>query len=112
VYRGQPAHASAAPWQGVNALDALVLAYQSISVLRQQILPNQRIHGIITKGGDAPNSTLNPQFSIYLFFCLLYFLLTLARFFFLFFFPFLQSSRTIPRAFITFEAGQQRSSLT
>lgn len=30
-------HASAAPWEGKNALDAAVLAYSSISSLRQQI---------------------------------------------------------------------------
>jgi metal-dependent amidase/aminoacylase/carboxypeptidase family protein len=40
---------------GINALDAIVMAYQSIGLLRQQILPYQRIHGIITHGGAAPN---------------------------------------------------------
>ncbi|KAL2915282.1 hypothetical protein HK105_205147 [Polyrhizophydium stewartii] len=52
---GKPSHASALPWEGVNALDAAVLAYQSVSVLRQQTLPSNRIHGIIKHGGDAPN---------------------------------------------------------
>jgi amidohydrolase len=55
VYHGQAAHASAMPERGVNALDALVAAYQAIAMLRQHIRPTERIHGIVTEGGDAPN---------------------------------------------------------
>lgn len=55
VYRGQTSHASALPWEGLNALDALVTFYNSISCLRQQLKPNMRIHGIIVDGGKAPN---------------------------------------------------------
>jgi len=55
VYEGHAAHAAAMPDRGVNALDALVLAYQSIAALRQHIRPSDRIHGIITEGGQAPN---------------------------------------------------------
>lgn len=55
TYRGQAAHASVAPEVGVNALDALVLAYQAIAQLRQHIRRDSRIHGIITHGGSAPN---------------------------------------------------------
>lgn len=55
TYRGRAAHASAVPHKGINALDALLLAYQAISNLRQHIRPSERIHGIITRGGDAPN---------------------------------------------------------
>jgi amidohydrolase len=54
-YFGLAAHASAIPHKGRNALDALLLAYQAVSNLRQHIRPTERIHGIITKGGDAPN---------------------------------------------------------
>lgn len=38
---------SIAPWEGVNALDAAVLAYNNISAMRQQVHPESRIHGII-----------------------------------------------------------------
>ncbi len=54
-FRGKAAHASASPDQGNNALDAAVLAYTNVGLLRQQILDNDRIHGIITHGGAAPN---------------------------------------------------------
>ena len=54
-YTGRAAHASAFPFLGVNALDALVTAYTSIAQLRQHIHPTERIHGIITNGGQAPN---------------------------------------------------------
>ena len=45
------AHAAGAPWEGINALDAAVLAYSNISALRQQVHPDSRIHGII-KGSE------------------------------------------------------------
>lgn len=55
TYRGRAAHAAGEPWLGVNALDAVVTAYQSVAQLRQHILPIDRVHGIITDGGAAPN---------------------------------------------------------
>ena len=55
IYHGKAAHASSRPWDGINALDGLVLAYQAIATLRQHIKPNQRIHGVITDGGAAAN---------------------------------------------------------
>ncbi|XP_029900535.1 peptidase M20 domain-containing protein 2-like [Myripristis murdjan] len=54
-YRGKASHASAYPWEGVNALDAAVLAYNNLSVLRQQLKPDWRLHGIIKHGGEKPN---------------------------------------------------------
>lgn len=55
AYEGRAAHASASPHLGLNAADALTVAQVAIGLLRQHILPTDRIHGIITKGGDAPN---------------------------------------------------------
>ncbi|KAJ5379213.1 hypothetical protein N7509_012332 [Penicillium cosmopolitanum] len=55
TFTGKPAHAAAAPWEGINALDAVVSAYVNISMLRQQILPSQKVHGVIVNGGDRPN---------------------------------------------------------
>ena len=55
TYIGVAAHASAMPERGVNALDALVIAYQAVGALRQHIRPTERLHGIITDGGQAPN---------------------------------------------------------
>ncbi len=55
TYHGEAAHASAMPERGVNALDALVIAYQAIAALRQHIRPTERLHGIITEGGQAAN---------------------------------------------------------
>ena len=55
TYHGRSAHAAAMPEQGINALDALVTAYQAVAQLRQHIKSNERLHGIITHGGAAPN---------------------------------------------------------
>ncbi|MGH8013948.1 MAG: M20 family metallopeptidase [Candidatus Binataceae bacterium] len=54
-YTGKEAHASAFPERGINAADALTLAQTAIGLLRQHIRDTDRIHGIVTKGGDAPN---------------------------------------------------------
>lgn len=54
-YTGKEAHSSAFPELGINAADALTIAQTAVGLLRQHILPTDRIHGIITKGGDAPN---------------------------------------------------------
>ena len=45
IYRGKASHASAFPWEGLNALDAAVMAYNNISVFRQQMKPNWKVHG-------------------------------------------------------------------
>lgn len=55
TFHGKQAHASSAPEKGISALDALVNAYVAINSLRQFLKDDVRIHGIITKGGDAPN---------------------------------------------------------
>jgi amidohydrolase len=54
-YCGLASHAAAAPQRGRNALDAAVLGYQAVAALRQHIRADERIHGIITDGGDKPN---------------------------------------------------------
>jgi len=55
TYKGRAAHAAAAPEKGLNALDAVVLGYVNIAALRQHIAPDERIHGIITDGGEKAN---------------------------------------------------------
>ena len=55
LYTGKEAHASAFPELGINAADALTVAQTSIGLLRQHIRDTDRIHGIVTKGGEAPN---------------------------------------------------------
>jgi len=55
VFHGQTAHASGDPWNGRNALDAVIMTFNNISALRQQVQPDVRIHGIVTDGGVVPN---------------------------------------------------------
>ncbi|XP_069102743.1 xaa-Arg dipeptidase-like [Argopecten irradians] len=55
TYKGKASHAAALPWDGVNALDAAVACYQTVSCMRQQMKPTWRVHGIITKGGVKAN---------------------------------------------------------
>ena len=54
-FTGRAAHAAADPWEGVNALDAVIQTFNNVAMLRQQVKPSARIHGIVTNGGAAPN---------------------------------------------------------
>jgi amidohydrolase len=54
-FRGKAAHAAAAPHEGINALDAVIMLFNAVNALRQQLKEDVRIHGNVTKGGDAVN---------------------------------------------------------
>jgi len=55
TFSGKEAHASAAPWEGVNALDALTISQVAIGLLRQQLPPGDQVHLIVIEGGSAAN---------------------------------------------------------
>ncbi len=54
-FRGKAAHAAAAPEQGINALDAVMLLFQGVNAWRQQLPEDARVHGVVTHGGVVPN---------------------------------------------------------
>ena len=54
-WAGRAAHASVDPWEGENALDACLATFNAVAMLRQQMRPDCRIHGIVAAGGAAPN---------------------------------------------------------
>jgi amidohydrolase len=55
VFHGLQAHASADPWKGRNALDAMIQLFGAVGLWRQQLHPDARVHGIIQEGGTAAN---------------------------------------------------------
>lgn len=55
TFHGKNAHAAANPWNGVNALDAVVCAYNNVSFLRQQMRPKERVHGCILESPKVTN---------------------------------------------------------
>jgi amidohydrolase len=55
IFTGKEAHASAAPWLGINALDALTISQVALGLLRQQLRPGDQVHGIVSEGGAAAN---------------------------------------------------------
>ncbi|MEU6479189.1 amidohydrolase [Streptomyces sp. NPDC047017] len=55
TYRGTPAHAALAPWEGVNALDAVALAHTAVAMLRQQLPPGTLVHDVVREAGHAVN---------------------------------------------------------
>ncbi len=55
AFHGQAAHAAADPYNGINALDAVILTFDGINALRQHLKSDARLHGIIVKGGEAAN---------------------------------------------------------
>ncbi|HCG28435.1 MAG TPA: hypothetical protein DEU95_01465, partial [Chloroflexi bacterium] len=54
-YFGKPAHAAADPYNGINALNAVIKLFTGLDALRQHVTMDTRIHGIITHGGDMAN---------------------------------------------------------
>ena len=63
---GKAAHAAALPYLGINALDAVILTFNNINALRQQLRSDARVHGVITHGGKAPN--IIPDYAAALFY--------------------------------------------
>jgi amidohydrolase len=55
TYRGRAAHAAIAPDRGINALDAIVVGYQGLAALRGRLSPTDKVHGILTCGGESAN---------------------------------------------------------
>ena len=52
---GKASHAAAAPEDGINALEAVILTFNNVNALRLHLKPDARVHGIITHGGTAAN---------------------------------------------------------
>jgi amidohydrolase len=55
VFTGVASHAASDPWNGKNALDALIALFVHVGLWRQQLPPHCRVHGIIQEGGTAAN---------------------------------------------------------
>lgn len=55
TFKGKTAHAAGDPYNGINALDGVIQFFNSVNALRQQTKNSARIHGIISKGGEAAN---------------------------------------------------------
>ncbi|HEY7292533.1 MAG TPA: amidohydrolase [Vicinamibacterales bacterium] len=54
-FKGESAHAAAAPWRGRSALDAVELMDVGWNFRREHLRLQQRSHDVITNGGDQPN---------------------------------------------------------
>lgn len=54
-FKGKAVHASAKPWEGINALNGVQLMFHAIDMLRQHVTPDVRMHGVYRNGGAAPN---------------------------------------------------------
>jgi aminobenzoyl-glutamate utilization protein B len=55
AFQGRPAHAAGDPWNGRSALDAVELMNQGMNYRREHLRVNQRMHYVITEGGEQPN---------------------------------------------------------
>lgn len=56
TFHGKAAHASSAPWEGVNALNAVQLMFHALDMMRQHIRPDAQFHGVVRNGGEKPNT--------------------------------------------------------
>jgi aminobenzoyl-glutamate utilization protein B len=55
LFKGESAHAAAAPWRGKSALDAVELMDVGWNFRREHLRLATRIHYVISNGGDQPN---------------------------------------------------------
>jgi amidohydrolase len=55
TFTGLQSHAASQPWDGRNALDAMIALFVSVGLWRQQLPGHTRVHGIIQEGGTAAN---------------------------------------------------------
>ncbi|MFB3817731.1 MAG: M20 family metallopeptidase [Candidatus Methylomirabilales bacterium] len=54
-FKGRTAHAAASPHKGINALRGVIQTFNNVDALREHLRQDVRIHGIVTKGGEAVN---------------------------------------------------------
>jgi aminobenzoyl-glutamate utilization protein B len=66
-FKGESAHAAAAPWRGKSALDAVELMDIGWNFRREHLRLQQRSHYVITNGGDQPN-VVPPNASVWYYF--------------------------------------------
>lgn len=67
MFKGESAHAAAAPWLGKSALDAVELMNIGWNFRREHLRLAQRSHYVITSGGDQPN-VVPPYASVWYYF--------------------------------------------
>lgn len=66
-FYGVASHAAGSPWNGRSALDGVEAMNMMVNMLREHILPDSRIHHVITRGGEAPNVV--PEFAEVFYYC-------------------------------------------
>ncbi len=66
-FKGESAHAAAAPWRGRSALDAVELMDIGWNFRREHLRLQQRSHYVIPNGGDQPN-VVPPNASVWYYF--------------------------------------------
>ena len=55
TFKGKTAHSAVSPWSGRSALDAVEIMNVSTNYLREHLFYTERMHYVITAGGEAPN---------------------------------------------------------
>jgi aminobenzoyl-glutamate utilization protein B len=55
TFKGNSAHSAGSPWHGRSALDAVEIMNVATNYLREHLHYAQRMHYVITEGGEAPN---------------------------------------------------------
>lgn len=55
TFRGVPAHAAGAPWKGRSALDAMMLCFHGLEILREHVEDGCRIHYTVLDGTGPSN---------------------------------------------------------
>ena len=64
-FYGTPAHASGSPWKGRSAMDAMVLCFHALEIMREHVKDGCRIHYTI-KEGTGPSNIVHEKASVHI----------------------------------------------
>ena len=65
TFYGTPAHASGSPWKGRSAMDAMVLCFHGLEVMREHVKDGCRIHYTI-KEGTGPSNIVHETANVHI----------------------------------------------
>ena len=65
TFHGIPAHAAGSPWKGRSAMDALMLCFHALEIMREHVKDGCRIHYTI-KEGTGPSNIVHEKASVHI----------------------------------------------
>ena len=65
TFHGTPAHAAGSPWKGRSAMDAMLLCFHALEIMREHVKDGCRIHYTIREG-TGPSNIVHEKASVHI----------------------------------------------